>query len=775
MANDGNEFEQMNDQPEEINNNNNNDNNNENNNNNNNDNNNEQIEENVNENNNINANEAHIQGDGENHEGAGNNNEEHPQENPNEAYEPEMNAIINNNGLSKEERKAQIVAFAHKRIAEIQNIRGGDSTAQQDRRNQISFFQNIIDSNKSFDELVTASIELSNQKKEEAKRLNERKQEMERQAEQAQANRFVNDDVNNNANENEAANHPGPNIPDFQTKLQENMGSEAVTGEVRKQLTEIFRAAGIAEQEKVNDAVEKSFSEIRGSLNSLYDPNAEQLNEMSHDAKVFFYNAYQSLDGSNLNGKDRIITAQKIADVMLKKYSPVAFTENELAQYADNYVVNNKDVLKEQLAELHVENIDALVGEVEAALANENQNVLNGNDPHMEEQQPDQDQNPNPVVNEDANNQKSPEEIAAFNHGKVEMFAQKLKDFNSMYKTEQGAEQFGGVLAAAWENIISDDPKKVETGKNMLSSLFKGMIKEAFSVEKTESYNEHRLPMYSDILKSANEVLRSAMFAYTDLYHNPERASKFKETAFGGMSLKDITKYTRESELWRMDQKSDEAWKIQSQEAMEFVDKWKKEERPFEKMITDMNKIMELARGKTGVSRRDAIMQLAAAEYLLINDERMTIDDPADPLNPIPDWGNRYWKKLIEVRETLGIDKHTSIRDMIQADYAAAAKGANSIEFHEKQIRENVMGENALATVDSIDKQKELFATQSGFFALTEPPKEIEMTADRTPFPVRELDQRLLMANEPRDFTRIIDQKQYIKRDAPEQAPKGKK
>ena len=118
--------------------------------------------------------------------------------------------------------------------------------------------------------------------------------------------------------------------------------------------------------------------------------------------------------------------------------------------------------------------------------------------------------------------------------------------------------------------------------------------------------------------------------------------------------------------------------------------------------------------------RREARLKLAAAEWLLVNDSRMMIEDPQDPLNPIPNRGNRYWKTLTKTRDALGIEKHTSRRELIQEEYAAAAKAVNSLAYNKTQIKENVLDPEARSKCDSMDMQKEQFATQSAHVTLSD-------------------------------------------------------
>ena len=295
-----------------------------------------------------------------------------------------------------------------------------------------------------------------------------------------------------------------------------------------------------------------------------------------------------------------------------------------------------------------------------------------------------------------------------------------------------------------------------------------------FDVEKGVAYDEHRLPEYTEIAKSANELLRSAMYGFTDLYHSPNTQKLFDATSFGGLNAKDMADLTTGESLWSMDQKSDEAWDIQSKEAKNIAEKWMKEDKPHEKMISEM-KLLIKSNEEGIISRKEMIDKLTAAEWLLENDDKMMIEDPYDPYNKIPNWGNRYWKALIETRESLGIDKHTSMRDMIQADYAASAKAVGNANYNKTQMQLYVVDRDMRALFDSMEIQKEQFATQSAAVTLTEPQtdknaEEIEMTGVRVPHPVPELDERTIMQNQPKNYDFVIEPQTELNLTAQNQA-----
>ena len=344
------------------------------------------------------------------------------------------------------------------------------------------------------------------------------------------------------------------------------------------------------------------------------------------------------------------------------------------------------------------------------------------------------------------------------------MFINKLNSFNSMFKTDISADKFIAGVAEAWELLNSQDKEKQAEGKKTLGNLFKDTLKQAFEAEKKLAYDEHRIPEFADIAISANELLRVSMFTFTDLYTNKKNEALFNPTAFGGLNEKDIAELTKGESLWSMDQKSDEAWEIQSADAKGLADKWLGEEKPYEKMIKEMNALADKRQNSIiKTDSKEIYTKLAAAEWMLLNNDKMMIEDPEDPLNKMPNWGNKYWKAIIQAREALGIPKHTSMRSLIQGDYEKASKAVNNPKYHERQIKDNALDPDAREMIDSLDAQKADFTIQREAIATSLPDKnnnvkDLDMgDKNRVPYPVPQLDERKNLLEAPKDNNFIID------------------
>ena len=343
---------------------------------------------------------------------------------------------------------------------------------------------------------------------------------------------------------------------------------------------------------------------------------------------------------------------------------------------------------------------------------------------------------------------------------RIAVYGEKLKTYNNMYKLDVDSNDFAASVTDSWDLMISDNKEDVAKGHKMLNSLYKDTLKKAFEVEKKLAYDEHRLPEYAELVKSTNELMRSAMFGFTDLYHNRKRAKLFESTAFGGLNAKEIADLTTAKSLWSMDQKSDEAWEVQSKAAKDIAEKWQKADRPYEKLIDEMNALVK-AKEDGKLDMQEAYNKLTAAEWMLTNNEKMMVEDPKDPYNPIPNWGNRYWKTLTKTREALGVPKHTSMRELIQSDYAKSAKAVESLKYNETQIFDGVLDPADRIMHDSLESQKEQFALLSAAQELVDPKpvkyENLEMTSVRMQFSVEQEDQRKKMKNEPKASNWIID------------------
>ena len=362
------------------------------------------------------------------------------------------------------------------------------------------------------------------------------------------------------------------------------------------------------------------------------------------------------------------------------------------------------------------------------------------------------------------------------------VFQNTLQAYNTMYKTNINADDFASRVSDAFTMMKKTDPAEAEKGKKMLGDLFKETLKKTYALEKEACYNEHRIPDFPDIIKSTNGLMRSAMYAFTDMYHDKKNIPLFDKTVYAGLSAKELAEVAmpdKNDGLWGMDQKSDAAWEIQSKVAKDIAKQWLEDDRPYEKMIVELNALAEQARTNVSVDRIDRMNKLMAAEWMLINNPKMMVEDPEDPYNTIPNWGNKYWKTLSAARDALGISKHTSMRDLVQADYAEAARAINSVAYNERQIEDYALDDNVRQVYDNRNVQMNQFATQAAAAILTEQQSkqkadEIIMTDDqRVQISVRECDEKVIWQSQPKENNFIVERNAEMQIDTPDHAPRA--
>ena len=101
-------------------------------------------------------------------------------------------------------------------------------------------------------------------------------------------------------------------------------------------------------------------------------------------------------------------------------------------------------------------------------------------------------------------------------------------------------------------------------------------------------------------------------------------------------------------------------------------------------------------------------------------------------------------------------------------------KAVASSAYNEAQIEDYVLDPAAREIYDSMEIQKEQFATQSAAVTLTEPQNErnageIEMIEDRVPYPIKELDERTIMKNQPKNYDFVVERTAELSLGGPNQ------
>ena len=88
----------------------------------------------------------------------------------------------------------------------------------------------------------------------------------------------------------------------------------------------------------IHSQITQTIQNIWQNIND--QPDADKNAIMSQGAKDTFETAYNALEVSRMQSKDRLVAAQRITDLMMNQYSPAAFN-TDYAKYSDNYFMKN--------------------------------------------------------------------------------------------------------------------------------------------------------------------------------------------------------------------------------------------------------------------------------------------------------------------------------------------------------------------------------------------------------------------------------------------------
>jgi hypothetical protein len=153
-------------------------------------------------------------------------------------------------------------------------------------------------------------------------------------------------------------------VPDFHKQYDKRIDDEPFAENVKKQIGDILRSSGMAKKEDMVGDEESNVDEvINETVDSIYDDTVRNIRLMydynsvgstlSYMTNWNYETTLKALNGGTMLPRNPIVTAQRISDVILKSYTPIAFAEKgALNRYANNYVIKNKDNLKERLQDV---------------------------------------------------------------------------------------------------------------------------------------------------------------------------------------------------------------------------------------------------------------------------------------------------------------------------------------------------------------------------------------------------------------------------------------
>lgn len=348
------------------------------------------------------------------------------------------------------------------------------------------------------------------------------------------------------------------------------------------------------------------------------------------------------------------------------------------------------------------------------------------------------------------------------NTNAIAVYKKAVDGYNKAHGTQIDADAFASDLVEAWQKISSGSEIVKDNGLRMLRYSFEGLLKQTFEAEARESYINCKEASFANVAKETNDLMRTAMFAYTDVYTGRDNDKIYKSTVFGGMNSEQIANVAASRTAWQGDQKSDEAWEKQSAEARKIASDWKNTADPYATMIENLKELNDIKSfyELDDDRQRDIINKLAAAECMLMSDSSMMVDDPDNPYAKVPDWSNRNWKSLAYTREKIGVSKFTSMREIIQGAYAATKPVSSNRDIIQKETSALLFNEKGepRAEIDSINVKTEELARESVHMAESRAAADMndrmnaEKTEERVPIYIPEADDKVINKDVPKSM-----------------------
>ena len=167
-------------------------------------------------------------------------------------------------------------------------------------------------------------------------------------------------------------------MPKYKELLEERFKSFAITNDVTSGMSYILETVG-KPQSPSSKLVKETYKTLQLAIREL------GADATMHDiAMRTFGDSYKMLEGEEMSVKDRIVAAQNISDLMLGTYSPIAFTDGRLDQYAEAYVSHDRSLLGEYIPHGDIPRIDTKDLDVKSKIAEKNQKQADANNRTLE-------------------------------------------------------------------------------------------------------------------------------------------------------------------------------------------------------------------------------------------------------------------------------------------------------------------------------------------------------------------------------------------------------
>ena len=156
----------------------------------------------------------------------------------------------------------------------------------------------------------------------------------------------------------------------YHTFLYGNVHNGITSREVEAEFSKIIKDAGVKDKKQIADIAKEACWEIRSDIEGSYElDNMPELNEFMDDcARIGFSDSVKAMRNTTLSVKAKSTAAQKMSNVIMKTYSPAAYDSAKIRQFADNYIISNKNLLEGCLGNAGISKEDILKSEQYEAL-----------------------------------------------------------------------------------------------------------------------------------------------------------------------------------------------------------------------------------------------------------------------------------------------------------------------------------------------------------------------------------------------------------------------
>lgn len=280
--------------------------------------------------------------------------------------------------------------------------------------------------------------------------------------------------------------------------------------------------------------------------------------------------------------------------------------------------------------------------------------------------------------------------------------------------------------------------------------LYARIYKETCEKNKERGYAGAKETNFTVVTKDVNELFKSAMFT-TRLYDNPNNRVIVEKCSFGGFTIEQLSNIANSAKggAWALDQKSEEAWRIQSEGAKSILKDWTKNEKS-ESIGTSVSRIQSDLTAKINAYKKGEINKKELIENTIAGEAHLnsTFDTRRKRIFSFIQY-RKELSALKQCRATLGLHENDSLRVALSNGYVAVSKEMNSEKIFSsvsKAVEESPTYESDKERLTAAHK-----AVKESVMAEKQRELDEMLAKGREPIEIPELDERKNIVNgEPR-------------------------